>query len=132
MLDFGFIGSRFTWNRGNLFERLDKALCNKAWRVKFEEATVFHLSYFVSDHKPILIKLTSFQVERSNTCPFRFLSDWLIHLDFKGFVKANCRNKGNIVSIVSDFVALLKRWNKEVFGYITHKKNNLLTLLNGI
>ena len=31
MRDMGFVGSRFTWKRGMVQEKLDQFLCNDAW-----------------------------------------------------------------------------------------------------
>ncbi|KAJ9180773.1 hypothetical protein P3X46_008981 [Hevea brasiliensis] len=38
LLDLGFKGLKFTWKRGKLQERLDKALCNSKWRLSFPKA----------------------------------------------------------------------------------------------
>lgn len=35
LIDGGFQGSPYTWKYGNLFQRLDKALMNIQWRIKF-------------------------------------------------------------------------------------------------
>lgn len=41
--DLGFRGSLFTWYRGNLFERHNRALGNKAWAMSFPNSMVTHL-----------------------------------------------------------------------------------------
>ncbi|KAH1108626.1 hypothetical protein J1N35_012394 [Gossypium stocksii] len=41
--DLGFQGSNFTWNRGLVFERLDRALCNSHWDLLLPKTTVYHL-----------------------------------------------------------------------------------------
>ncbi|XP_017620776.1 uncharacterized protein LOC108464989 [Gossypium arboreum] len=38
--DLGFNGPNFTWNRGGVFERLDRAICNEAWSLKFPSSKV--------------------------------------------------------------------------------------------
>ncbi|KAJ4836985.1 hypothetical protein Tsubulata_017996 [Turnera subulata] len=43
LLDLGFSRSQFTFARGSVCKRLDRALCNAAWRNTFDEASVFHL-----------------------------------------------------------------------------------------
>lgn len=53
--DVGFRGNPFTWHRGTLRERLDRAVVNIQWRVRFEEATLFHWPNFKSDHVPLLM-----------------------------------------------------------------------------
>ncbi|KAK2634221.1 hypothetical protein Ddye_029013 [Dipteronia dyeriana] len=59
-LDLGFSGSNFTWTNiqfggGYIAERLDRALANGDWIVKFSDATVNHLARTISDHNPLLI-----------------------------------------------------------------------------
>ncbi|XP_020573714.1 uncharacterized protein LOC110020084 [Phalaenopsis equestris] len=34
--DLGFIGSKFTWKRGKLFERLDRCLVNQQWNTSYD------------------------------------------------------------------------------------------------
>lgn len=43
LIDMGFSETKFTWERGGVKERLDRALCNAQWRLKYEEASVLHL-----------------------------------------------------------------------------------------
>lgn len=75
-LDLGFSGSNFTWTNsqfggGYIAERLDRALANGDWRVKFSDATVNHLARAKSDHNPLLISTAPDPGPRR--LPFRFL-----------------------------------------------------------
>ncbi|PKU71400.1 threonine dehydratase [Dendrobium catenatum] len=42
--DIGFFGNAYTWNRGNLWQRLDRVLFNQDWIAKFHMTNVEHLS----------------------------------------------------------------------------------------
>lgn len=61
LMDLGFIGFIFTWKGpqwvglDRVFKRLDRALCNASWRLRFEEATVSVLPRVNSDHHLLLI-----------------------------------------------------------------------------
>ncbi|KAJ9173186.1 hypothetical protein P3X46_016349 [Hevea brasiliensis] len=55
LLDLGYKGPHFTWSRSGVWVRLDRALCNALWHMKFQEASVFHLPRMNSDHRPILL-----------------------------------------------------------------------------
>ncbi|KAH1081557.1 hypothetical protein J1N35_021318 [Gossypium stocksii] len=55
--DLGFSGPPFTWHRGTLFERLDRALENEAWIRNFPNCMVYHLPKIKSDHSPLLMVL---------------------------------------------------------------------------
>ncbi|KAF7833065.1 Non-LTR retroelement reverse transcriptase [Senna tora] len=66
LVDLGFAGPSFTWKRGGVMARLDRALANMGWRNEFPEASVLHLPPLKSDHSPILIRLHG-EVGRFNT-----------------------------------------------------------------
>lgn len=71
VIDAGFEGYPFTWKRGTLEERLDRAMINLSWRLRFFEARVIHLHKLKSDHCPILNKRDSVSRPNRNRRPFR-------------------------------------------------------------
>lgn len=90
--DLGFQGSPFTWYIGDLKERLDRAMVNIQWRVHFEEASIFHLPYFKSDHVSLWLCFKQ-QVGRNiGQRPFRFVASWMIHEDFPGLVQRSWKS----------------------------------------
>ncbi|KAA3477396.1 reverse transcriptase [Gossypium australe] len=112
----GFKGPQFTWRRGVIFERLDRAIGNSAWCRTFLEATIFHLPRLKSDHSPILLSLNSpkkAQVDR----PFHFLAPW--------FVRESWSNEVDLVDNIGTLTMNLKRWNTKVFGHIIRRKRLL-------
>jgi endonuclease/exonuclease/phosphatase family metal-dependent hydrolase len=60
--DPGYTGDKFTWHRGGIRERLDRAVACDGWRSKFPDATVENLDYSRSDHQPVLLKFGEEQV----------------------------------------------------------------------
>ncbi|CAN1133105.1 hypothetical protein LINPERHAP2_LOCUS7458 [Linum perenne] len=58
--DLRFNGPRFTWSRNNILVRLDRALVNDHWIDLFPESLVLHLHRLKSDHRPILVRLSSY------------------------------------------------------------------------
>lgn len=64
-------GPNFTWNRGNLLKRLDRAISNDEWSI------ILHLSRINSDHRLILILFGRNFQSRHNSKPFRFMASWL-------------------------------------------------------
>ncbi|KAG6396882.1 hypothetical protein SASPL_143040 [Salvia splendens] len=50
LVDLRFMGPKFTWKRGSLYQRLDRGFCSSDWRVAFPEASVTHLARYQSDH----------------------------------------------------------------------------------
>lgn len=129
--DLGFQGLEFTWNRGSLIERLDRALCNSQWETYAPATTVYHLHKLKSDHRPLAICLGG-NKPSSVPHPFRFLSAWLSHTDFACLVKDNWVSATYLEETVQNFVLAAKTWNVETFGHILKKKRVLIARLKGI
>ncbi|KAH7840001.1 hypothetical protein Vadar_011188 [Vaccinium darrowii] len=60
LIDMGYVGYPFTWNNKrhggcNVRERLDRALVNSSWRIKYPNGVLHHLRPMGSDHCPILV-----------------------------------------------------------------------------
>ena len=91
LIDLGFSGPRYTWcrgrdNRTRKYARVDRGLCNLAWRERFEEAGVRHLIQHQSDHCPLLISPFGFTNLASGPKPFRFQAAWISHDQFAHFL----------------------------------------------
>lgn len=71
--DLGYKGPSFTWHRGGVHERLDKAIGNNAWIEAFPHYLVSHLPRIKPDHRPLLMSLRS-DVIPSRGRPFRFFT----------------------------------------------------------
>lgn len=86
--DIGFQGPRYTWNRGLVFQLLDRALCNYHWDRLVPNMMVHHLYKPKFDHRLLGINFGIRNLSRVPR-PFRFLSCWLSHSNFASFVKEN-------------------------------------------
>jgi hypothetical protein len=76
--DIGHTGDPFTWRRGRIREHLDRVVANGAWSIMHPGATLLHLEFTRSDHRPILLD-TDYQQPHvsTNTKPKRFEARWL-------------------------------------------------------
>ncbi|XP_047943132.1 uncharacterized protein LOC125189963 [Salvia hispanica] len=131
LMDLGFLGPRFTWKRGNLYERLDRGLCNTDWRLAYPEASVSHLIRYQSDHRPLLLDLCSFSPIRAPR-PFRFLRAWMSHEKYDDFVMDNWDRNQDLMDNIQSFTEKLQVWNREVFGNIFWQKKHLWARIAGI
>ncbi|KAM0859874.1 hypothetical protein ACQ4PT_046911 [Festuca glaucescens] len=76
--DLGFIGNKFTWKRGLIRERLDRAVGNAGWSQLFPHAGVHNLTSTGSDHRPILVDTETYASVQSNSNRRRhFEGRWL-------------------------------------------------------
>ncbi|KAI9099564.1 hypothetical protein K1719_024569 [Acacia pycnantha] len=132
MRDVGFVRPEFTWKRGTSEARLDRMLVNDQWLSMFPDASVVHLPFFKSDHKPILLRLaTDLCMPRPNR-PFRFIAAWTLHAKFDEFVKETWRQDTSWPINMSQFTQACSEWNKEVFRHTEKRKKHLLRRLDGI
>ncbi|GKV37715.1 hypothetical protein SLEP1_g45710 [Rubroshorea leprosula] len=55
--EIAYKGATYTWVRGNICERLDRALSNDIWGCLFPNAQLFHCTRIGSDHCPLISRL---------------------------------------------------------------------------
>lgn len=142
-MDYPLNEGRFTWTDNQTppsFSRIDRFLVSLDWDEHFADAIQSAvqpaLPRVLSDHKPILLKCGGVRRGRS---PFRFENMWLKSEGFVEQVKAwwesfDCTGAPSFV-FAQKLKALkvrLKVWNKEVFGDIRYRKQNLLRELQAL
>ena len=82
LCDLGFKGPKFTWNNGRegdafTKERLDRAVANPEWRMKFVDVEIVVLAMRSSNHHPLLILMHEEQfIARHRSRPFRMETSW--------------------------------------------------------
>jgi hypothetical protein len=77
--DLGYLGDRFTWRRGRIRERLDRAVANPGFMNMMPNVAVTNMKFQRSDHRPILLDAEHYRVNHAMgpTCPRRFEARWL-------------------------------------------------------
>ncbi|KAL4386393.1 hypothetical protein GQ457_09G029360 [Hibiscus cannabinus] len=131
LIDLGFTGPAFMWNRGNLYQRLDRCLVNTVWSSLFPNGYVAHLDRLGSDHRPLLLKTSSNHWPISER-PFRYIAAWNDHPNFPEFLNSVWQNDRDFEDNLGFFKAAAHSWNSDVFGHIGKKKKRLLARLRGI
>ncbi|KAK4270935.1 hypothetical protein QN277_019699 [Acacia crassicarpa] len=132
MIDIGFVGPEFTWQRGNSEARLDRMLANEEWVAMFPNALVTHMPFFKSDHRSLLVRLSSKRDMSKPNRPFRFIAAWVLHDNFDDFVHQSWNQDVPWIQNISHFADACFLWNKEVFKHTDARKKRLLRRLDGI
>lgn len=63
---------------------------------------------------------------------FRFLSGYLMHDNFGSLVNENWDNVRSLEDSIKRFMAAVKVWNKNIYGYILERKRAIFNRLGGI
>ncbi|KAF9603246.1 hypothetical protein IFM89_034579 [Coptis chinensis] len=80
LFDMGYQGSPFTWCNGQsglnrIYKRLDRAMTNSEWRLKFANSRLYHQFTLESDNKLFIIKDRPLRTFSARS--FRFEAVWL-------------------------------------------------------
>ncbi|KAA3453480.1 reverse transcriptase [Gossypium australe] len=91
LMDVGFSGTWFTWERGNLSEtnireRLDRGVANEKWLTLFPMGRIQHLPFIISDHCPLLLTTDSDNTIIRNR-RFHFETWWTMEESFEGVLR---------------------------------------------
>ncbi|KAJ4850290.1 hypothetical protein Tsubulata_019918 [Turnera subulata] len=132
LLDLGYKGPDYTWFRGDVAERLDRVLCNDAWRMRFPEGAVFHLPRRKSDHRLLLLQESSLLAPPNANWPFRFQAAWMTHPQFEEFFRGAWGQHAHLCESIISFTQAVWVWNTTVFGHIFQQKRRLLRRLAGL
>ncbi|KAJ4824519.1 hypothetical protein Tsubulata_020714 [Turnera subulata] len=114
LLDLGFSGPKFTWHRGQLKQRLDRMLANPLWANQFPQAGVYHLPFFNSDHRPLLIKLEDRMKGITRKQRFQFQAVWSSHESYAGFVQQNWIDRDGWTDTLQTFTDKLQQWQHTI------------------
>jgi hypothetical protein len=115
-----------------IYERLDRALCNDAWRISFPNALVKVLPRVdFSDHHPILIDMCGVYVPNREKL-FRFECAWTMHPKFDDDFKSWWKQEQDLISNLTEVEAQLKSWKVNTYGSILKRKKEIHSRLGGI
>jgi len=130
LVDLGFIGQKYTWcNRRFGGERtklrLDRAVANEGWMLRFPDARVFHSSMSISDHCLIKLSLKRDQNRRPQKKRFMFEAMWTRDTRCWEVMESSWDFRGNLpnaqlVDRLRNCKERLKSWNWREFGNVNH------------
>jgi hypothetical protein len=138
LLDLGAMGHKFTW-RGpiyhggqRIYERLDRALGNESWRLKFPDGCVKVLARLdFSDHHPLLITPKNVPHPIAPR-QFRFESAWLMDNTYKEMMEASWKIDQNVVSNLVNVRNELGKWKFQTFDQVLRMKKHLMARIDGV
>lgn len=122
----GAIAPKFTWSnkregQGHVKERLDRAMGNTEWRLKFPEANFYVLTVGTSDHSPIMF-VPNTQVSKLPH-PIRFHDMWFEDEECEEVIRLKwIKNKNDTDEKIASTLKILSKdltkWNKNKFGNV--------------
>jgi hypothetical protein len=118
--DVGYSGDPFTWRRGGVRERLDRATANSDWLTMHPEASLTHLESIKTDHRPILLDTEPQSVVPNNGSTLKFEAKWFKEDSFREIVETAWLSAGeavgeaNVLAKLAHMHASLHAWDKEI------------------
>lgn len=85
MNDMRYIGRWFTWTNNYVFRKIDRAIVNSEWMLRFPQKEVIVMDPNLSDHSHLCISLDEVTFKGPKT--FRFLNCIAEHSNFLKVVK---------------------------------------------
>ncbi|KAG6783415.1 hypothetical protein POTOM_012862 [Populus tomentosa] len=129
LIELPLNGRKFTWSRGNTASRIDRVLLSGDWLQAFPSSTLFGLSQYISDHRPLHLLLDS---ANWGPKPFRFMNYWWLASDFRtmiqSFWSSITPSKYGIRQMVPALKMLKERcrqWSKDTVGSLKSRIEEL-------
>ncbi|XP_028779093.1 uncharacterized protein LOC114735561 [Neltuma alba] len=131
--DLGCQGPFFTWRREGCESRIDRVVANAKFTETYMDASVKHLPWFGSDHRPLLLSTAVKTLNGRKDRPFRFLASWVLHDEFpRMVVKETWDGSVSWEENIKNFTNEVGKWSHNVFGHIGRMKSRLMGRLEGI
>ncbi|GAU50433.1 hypothetical protein TSUD_134890, partial [Trifolium subterraneum] len=135
-IDIPVLGKKFSWFSpdGKAMSRLDRFLLSDGFLTKNGVTGQWIGDRDISDHCPVWL-LSSFC--NWGPKPFRVINGWINHPEFNDFVESAWKSydvRGKKAFVLKEKLKLLreslKKWNKEVFGYLDLNIEKIVTDIN--
>lgn len=118
--DMGFTGDIYTWRRGQIRERLVRAVANIQWYNLYPQATLINSEITRSDHRPIVIDTQYLVPLHGGRSTKWFEARWLQEDTVEEMIKAawaraRARGEGpSFVEKIRDVHEELHKWDRDV------------------
>jgi ribonuclease HI len=128
--DMGFVGDLYTWRRGQIRERLDRAVANMQWAQLYPQSMLVNSESIRSDHRPIMMD-TKYLDPPDRSAKKRFEARWLQEDTVEEMIKAawaraKARGEGPSFSEkVNEVHEELHSWDREVLKAPTRRISDL-------
>ncbi|GAU47952.1 hypothetical protein TSUD_06860 [Trifolium subterraneum] len=138
LLDVPVLGKKFSWfsANGKSMSRIDRFLLSDGFVSKYGITGQWIGDRDISDHCPIWLLVSSY---KWGPKPFRVINGWLDHPDFLPFVESAWKSfvvHGKKAYVLKEKFRLLKerlrKWNKEVYGYLDLNIEKTVNEINDI
>lgn len=133
LVDMGYSGDMFTWQRGKIRECLDRGVTNAQWSNLFPNASLANGETIKSDHRPLIVDTDQADTLRVSAggSPKRFEARWLkeesVHeIVHTAWTRAVAQGQGSpLMTKVNMIHSDLHVWDKEVLKQPVHRIKKL-------
>jgi hypothetical protein len=137
--DMGDNGDIFTWRRGRIRERLDRAVCNNRWGDMFPMAGALNENFSKSDHRPIIVNCQFYEnvEERAARGRKMFEVKWLLEENFddivsKAWNRAQSKGPRSIAQKLNEVHRSLHAWDMQTLKEPHRHSRELQEKLNSV
>jgi hypothetical protein len=115
----GLIGDMYTWKRGPIIERLDRAVANLQWSDMFHQSTLINSESTRSDHRPIIMDTHYLAPTQGGRSKKHFEARWLqedtVEMIKTAWARVKAQGEGpSFLEKVNDVHEELHKWEREV------------------
>lgn len=131
LVDMGYSGDMFTWQRGKIRERLDRGVTNAQWNAMFPSANLRNCETLKSDHRPLVVEMDQADILYGRRdSPKRFEARWLKEETVQEIVqtawaRAVAQGQSSVMTKVNKVHADLHVWDKETLKKPVHRIKKL-------
>ncbi|KAI5639961.1 hypothetical protein M9H77_00287 [Catharanthus roseus] len=127
--DLKYMGMRYTWTNGQVWSKIDRAMCNQRWLVDGPYALADFLpAGCVSDHSPCIVHL--FETATTAKRGFMFYNMWADHPNFAQLVEQQWAKpvygtkQYEICRRLKELKGNLRGLNRQHFSHIQERARN--------
>uniref|UniRef100_A0A803PAY0 Reverse transcriptase domain-containing protein n=1 Tax=Cannabis sativa TaxID=3483 RepID=A0A803PAY0_CANSA len=135
-----FVGNKFTWKHGSIYERSDWGIANDKWFHHYPQALLHHLGFYGSDLRVLKVVLSDDSMYKVKNKRFLFENHWLTEPSFFSTVNSSWSSSTsnhsanpllNFLNKQNNCIHAIRNWNKS-YNSLSYRINEIDGQLSNI